>query len=302
MCPKAAPPRAQRSFNDYHAERDGWVTVLESEFYPDILDKAAVIYDGVIERFEAIAAESKDSADLLRRISKESNEEPARLRTRLLQVFRRYVSQTTDHERLKKIGLLESTINTFGHAFRDLKLVRQNLKTRSKPDEALMAILYEYSTRGTKGYDLTEAFFTWFEARYKGQFTIEGKRRGGRDPFLSDLLEGFPKRIPIDFLIRRTSDGTPVVVGFARYDSTRGGAQADDRTGSNSDKANEILRFSDAEILNLKVLFISDGPGLTHKDIWEESASLEQVGGGRVMVCTLKMLDQRLTAEWIDDP
>jgi len=81
MCPKAAPPRAQRSFNDYHAERDGWVTVLESEFYPDILDKAAVIYDGVIERFEAIAAESKDSADLLRRISKESNEEPARLRT-----------------------------------------------------------------------------------------------------------------------------------------------------------------------------------------------------------------------------
>ena len=50
---------------------------------------------------------------------------------------------------------------------------------------------------------------------------------------------------------------------------------------------------------NIKVLFVNDGPGLLLGSMWEDYAHLERDRIDRVMVCTLKMLDVRLTEDWI---
>ncbi|MEE9325600.1 MAG: hypothetical protein V3U90_08650, partial [Dehalococcoidia bacterium] len=88
-------------------------------------------------------------------------------------------------------------------------------------------------------------------------------------------------------------------VGFARYDSDRGGAQENDRPGGYGEKVTQILQYSEARGLNLKVLFINDGPGLLLGSMWDDYARIDKTQGGRGMVCTLKMLDDRLSEEWI---
>ncbi|MFM6357623.1 MAG: hypothetical protein ACKPH7_13435 [Planktothrix sp.] len=45
---------------------------------------------------------------------------------------------------------------------------------------------------------------------------------------------------------------------------------------------------------------MNDGPGLTLGSMWNDYASLETAGKGRVMVCTLKMLDERFTRDWLE--
>ena len=57
---------------------------------------------------------------------------------------------------------------------------------------------------------------------------------------------------------------TPEAVGFARYDSTRGGAQSDDRTGGNTSKVYAIRDFCNDAQREIRVIFLADGP-ITHK-------------------------------------
>lgn len=51
------------------------------------------------------------------------------------------------------------------------------------------------------------------------------------------------------------SDNRLLAVGFARYDSTRGGAQSDDRTGGNSNKVDKIKRYCEKSNKKLKIIF-----------------------------------------------
>lgn len=96
------------------------------------------------------------------------------------------------------------------------------------------------------------------------------------------------------------------MVGFAHYDSDRGGSQEDDRTGGNMDKAQKVLAYAARRRIPLRVLFLNDGPGLLLGSMWRDYAALEEknvVDGERhVMVVTLKMLDERLLPEWFDPP
>ena len=39
------------SFGDYKKDASQWITVIESEFYPDYLDEANVMYHPVLQRF-----------------------------------------------------------------------------------------------------------------------------------------------------------------------------------------------------------------------------------------------------------
>jgi hypothetical protein len=92
-----------------------------------------------------------------------------------------------------------------------------------------------------------------------------------------------------------------LAVGFARYDSHRGGAQEDDRTGGYRDCANEVLTFARRKRLTrLKVVFLNDGPGLLLGSMWSDYAALEAAGRGRIRVVTLRMLPERLTKEWLE--
>lgn len=65
-------------------------------------------------------------------------------------------------------------------------------------------------------------------------------------------------------------------------------------------KATNILKYANTYQLPLKVFFLNDGPGLTLGSMWNDYASLETDGNGRVMVCTLKMLDERFTKDWLE--
>lgn len=283
------------SFGSYKASASRWITFIDSEFYPDYLDEAKVVYGSVLEKFASLVGEAQNSTDLLIKISQEPNTS----RTQLLRVFRKYVSPDTSVEMLKRKNKIPEIIAEFGTRFRSLEEVSRNLASRPDPDEAIIAVLFEYKSRGQKGYELTEAFFLWFNKTFKADYEIQGPQRAGRDVMLNKVLPNFKYSIPADFPISR-QDGTPLVVGFARYDSDRGGAQEDDRTGGNRDKVTEIRKYASDYNVPLKVLFLNDGPGLTLGSMWNDYAALETYGAGDVMVCTLKMLDERFTQKWLE--
>lgn len=283
------------SFSDYKTRASQYITFIDSEFYPDYLDEARIIYGSVIEQFSELANMAGSSAELLTSIA----DKPNPSRTQLLRVFRKYVSPDTSVEMLKVKKKILNVIENYGHRFRNIEQVRANLASRPNPDEALIAILIEYKSRGQKGYELTEAFFLWFESNFGSEYLIQGPVRAGRDVMLDEVLKDWDRKTPADILISR-NNGTPLVIGFARYDSDRGGAQEDDRTGGNRDKVTDILRYADTYKLPLKVFFLNDGPGLTLGSMWNDYAALEKYGKGRVMVCTLKMLDERFTRDWLE--
>lgn len=206
------------SFSDYKSRASQYITFIDSEFYPDYLDEARIIYGSVIEQFIELASAAHSSAELLSNIA----EKPNPSRTQLLRVFRKYVSPDTSVEMLKVKKKIPSIINDYGHRFRHIEEVRANLASRPNPDQALMAILMEYKSRGQKGYELTEAFFLWFESNFGSEYLIKGPVRAGRDVMLDEVLKDWDAKTPADILISR-DDETPLVIGFARYDSDRGG-------------------------------------------------------------------------------
>jgi hypothetical protein len=201
-------------FSDYKSRASQYITFIDSEFYPDYLDEARIIYGSVIEQFIELASTAKNSAELLSNIAKKPN--PSR--TQLLRVFRKYVSPDTSVEMLKVKKKIPSIINDYGHRFREIEEVRVNLESRPNPDEALMAILMEYKSRGQKGYELTEAFFLWFESKFGSEYLIQGPVGAGRDVMLDEVLKDWEAKTPADILIYR-HDKKPLVIGFARYDS-----------------------------------------------------------------------------------
>jgi hypothetical protein len=90
-----------------------------------------------------------------------------------------------------------------------------------------------------------------------------------------------------------------LAIGLARYDSDRGGAQEDDRTGGYHNCANEILNYTESHKMKTKVIFLNDGPGLLLGSMWNDYASLENSRSGKIMVVTLRMIPERITLDWL---
>ncbi len=286
-----------RPFGEYHDDARRWITIFDTEFYPDTLEAALARYGPVLGAFAQLAEEAPNSADLLRDIQAA----PKEVRGQLLRVYRKYVSPDTSVEMLKRVRRTEELIEDFGDRFRPIEEVRLNIAERPFPDEALIALLAEYGERGKKGYELTEAFFLWFEAEFsEAGWTVVGPLGAGRDIDLAEVIPGYPTRTPADFVIS-DPDGVVRVVGFARYDSDRGGAQEDDRIGGNERRLREILRFTpDEGMIPVKVVFLNDGPGLLLGSMWTDYATIENGGEGRALVTTLKMAQAgRFSINWI---
>ena len=168
---------------------------------------------------------------------------------------------------------------------------------RPIPDETLCAILWEYKDRGKKGYELTERLFTIVKEHFPS-LKIIGPERAGKDVLLGELFEDYPKPDrPVDFVLFHKCK--PVAVGLARYDSDRGGAQEDDRTGQYRDCANEVLNYAEKNGLPLRVIFLNDGPGLLLGSMWRDYASIEESHPGSIKVVTLRMISERITMEWL---
>lgn len=278
-------------FKDYGREKEKWITFVESDFYPNYLNAARAKYTPIFERFNKLLQAASNSQELFRLIMKESG----KLRIQLLRIFRKYVSPDTSVEMLKVKSKTEKIIQEFGSRFRPIKIVQERFDPK---DKGLVAILREYEDRGRKGYEVSSTFFEWFRRKFsRRKFSIEGPERAGKDIYLDEVFDGYPRHRPVDFLVRYR--GAPIIVGFSRYDSDRGGAQEDDRTSGYRGVVNEILDYSDRKDLGLKILFVNEGPGLLLGSMWRDYSSLEDIIENRVMVVTLKMLENRLTEEWM---
>jgi len=219
------------------------------------------------------------------------------MRIQLARVFRKYVSPETPVEMLKKKRDAEKICEQFGPGFRAITEVQKRFTARPIPDEALCAVLWEYKDRGKKGYDLTERFFALLREQLP-ELIVSGPERAGKDILLGTIFPDYPKPDrPVDFLI---CAGTEVLaVGLARYDSDRGGAQEDDRTGQYRDCATEIISYANAHGLKTKVVFLNDGPGLLLGSMWNDYSYIENLYPGRVLVTTLRMVPERLTLGWL---
>lgn len=267
--------------------------------FPEILDMLAERYKDDIALFIKMIAEAKSSAELLDRIRQKGI--PADQRMSLLKMFRRCVSPVLDTETTKKLRITTlSLVENYGTTFKPIDVLKKQFAELSADaTAALAALIGEYDTRGASGYILTDLFFNWFEDRFKDVFTIEGPRGAGRDIELNTIFKDFPGQYPCDFVIRKADTKEVLAVGFARYDSTRGGAQSDDRTGGNSYKVAKAKEYCDKSGDQIRLLFLADGPGLGHKDTWVEACNLDGDWDGNVRVTTMKLADVRVTQDWL---
>jgi hypothetical protein len=286
--------KKHKSFADYKAEAASWITLATGEYYPDVLRDACNLYSPVLATFGKLLERSESSVRLFMQIVEVPN---GWMRVQLGRVFRRYVSPQTPVEMLKHKRNAEEICKQFGKRFRPIQTVHASYKKRPVPDEALCALLWEYKARGQKGYDLTERFFSLVRAHLPDKHII-GPERAGKDILLGNVFEGYPNPTrPVDFVIFATNRKDVAAIGLARYDSDRGGAQEDDRTGGYNNCADEILNFAATKRLNVRVIFVNDGPGLLLGSMWDDYAKLEARWPGKIMVTTLRMIPERLTNE-----
>ncbi|MBD5358434.1 MAG: bstEII [Bacteroides sp.] len=282
-------------FADYKNDASIWITMMDGEFYPDILADACELYKPVLVVFGQLLRKSESSEALIHLIS--SIPQPW-MRIQLCRVFRKYVSPQTPVEMLKKKSLTSMICTQYGKNFRPINLVQAAFNSRPLPDEALCAVLWEYKDRGQKGYDLTEKFFNLFRSEFPN-FSIEGPERAGADIMLHKILPDYPnEKRPVDFIIRDKT-GEVCAIGLARYDGDRGGAQEDDRIGGYMNCAREILSYSNLKGQNLKVIFINDGPGLLLGSMWDDYAKLEEISKKNIKVVTLRMIKERINSKWL---
>jgi hypothetical protein len=287
-------PSLDKLFADFKIDGHLWVTLASGEYYPDILPLACELYKPVLVVFADMLKKAHSAADLLMAISGVREQW---MRIQLSRVFRKYVSPETPVEMLKKKTAAAIICERFGNGFRNIIEVQRRFSERPIPDEALCAVLWEYKDRGKKGYDLTERLFIILKEQFP-QLEVKGPERAGKDILMGTVFPEYPKPDrPVDFVIY---EGTEVLaVGLARYDSDRGGAQEDDRTGQYRDCAQEVLGYATAHGLKTKVIFLNDGPGLLLGSMWNDYAYLEHIWNGRVRVVTLRMVPDRVTLQWL---
>ena len=277
-------------------------TIIDNRVrFPELADLRIGKYEAAIDEFYRIIMNSSSSADVLRQIRSAHRNQKERMA--LLKIFRRCISPVVDTELSKKIKKCgsEKLIELYGHTFKPITQLQREFSPLKKEYKwALASLLGEYDTRGRVGYELTRLFFEWFEQHFAGRYEIEGPRGAGRDIELRTVFPKFPDSYPCDFVLRRFTDNQVVAIGFARYDSTRGGAQSDDRTGGNANKVEKAQASCDILPERLKLIFLADGPGLWHSDTWEEACKLDGRWDGRVRVVTQKLAAERITAKWLE--
>lgn len=284
----------EKKFRDYKAENANWITLATGEFYPDILVDACNLYKPVLELFGQLLKSSESSEKLFLQTVEISQ---PWMRIQLARVFRKYVSPNTPVEMLKQKRKAEWICKEFGKGFRPIVEVQRAFVSRPMPDEALCAVLWEYKDRGQKGYDMTERMFELLRSKFP-DFEILGPERAGRDILLGEVFEDYTKPDrPADFIIKDKNN--ILAVGFARYDSDRGGAQEDDRTGGYSNASRELLDYAIGKDLRTKIIFVNDGPGLLLGSMWDDYSYIEE-SSDDIKVVTLRMITERITLEWLN--
>ncbi|RMX11600.1 bstEII [Allofranklinella schreckenbergeri] len=286
---------SEKKFRDYKEEADAWITLAGGEYYPDILPDACRLYEPVLIEFGSLLKASHSSINFFGSIMETRSQW---MRTQLCRVFKKYVSPQTPVEMLKRKSDAAKICAQFGGSFRNIVEVQQKFASRPMPDEALCAVLWEYKDRGKKGYDLTERLFDLLRNQHP-KLRVAGPERAGKDVLLGSVFKDYPKPDrPVDFVIYDKEK--VLAIGLARYDSDRGGSQEDDRTGQYREVAQEIIGYADSHgMQHIKVIYVNDGPGLLLGSMWNDYSYIEDQWPNRVKVVTLRMISDRITAEWL---
>jgi hypothetical protein len=288
------------SYFDSIEKPDSIITAIPAgELFPDLIVNRSEKYLPHVDTYKKLVLKSNSSGELLEKI-RTPGKFTADIRMSLLKLFRRTVSLVCDTEATKKITVIKTSsfVENYGHTFKPIDKLKKQFKSMSDKDFVTLCVLLgEYDSRGQQGYMLTNIFFNWFETTFV-DMDIEGPRGAGKDIELSSVFPKFKGHYPCDFVIKGEG-GKVLAVGFARYDSTRGGSQSDDRTGGNSNKVSKAIEFERESSNNFKLIFLSDGPGLIHKDTWRESCILDGQWNGNVRVSTLKTASDRITKDWL---
>ena len=130
--------------------------------------------------------------------------------------------------------------------------------------------------------------------------SIWGPKGAGSDIQAQEVWADYPNpNRPLDFVISSKDKKSVYAVGLARYDGDRGGAQEDDRTGGYKNCTDEILAYVHEHDLKTKIIYLNDGPGLLLGSMWRDYSDLEDRFPGEVKVITLRMIDERLSKEWL---
>ena len=284
-----------KSFSDYKTEASSWITLAGGEYYPDVLKDACALYKPVVVLFGQLVQSSESSSRLFTGINEVSE---TWMRVQLLRVFKRYVCPVLPVEMTKRKTKATAFQKEFANKFRPVNEVQKAFNSRPLRDEAMCALLWEYKDRGKKGYDLTERFFELFRSNFN-DLQIMGPERAGKDILLKEIFTDYPNpNRPVDFIIKNKNE--ILAVGLARYDSDRGGAQEDDRTGGYANCANEFFGYTRKIRSKAKLVFINDGPGLLLGSMWNDYAALEKSWKNKIMVLTLRMVEERMTREWLN--
>ncbi|MCU0481272.1 MAG: bstEII [Anaerolineae bacterium] len=285
-----------KQFSDYKSQGHQWITLATGEYYPDILHDAKLLYTPVLVLFGQLVQSAETSQRLLLMIAEIPNQW---MRIQVARVFRKYVSPNLSVEMLKKKSQAQAICDQFGYTFRSIVDVQSAFKSRPIPDEALCALLWEYKSRGQKGYDLSERFFELFNTQFP-MLTIIGPKRAGQDIRAGNLFADYPNpKRPLDFVIYDEDKQTILAVGLVRYDGDRGGAQEDDRVGGYRNCADELLGYAQKHDKNIKILFVNDGPCLLLGSMWDDYSAMERRWDNKIMVATLRMIPTRLTYSWL---
>ena len=294
-------PRTPVSFLSTITDPHSVITAIESGLrFPEVVPVMRQKYEVAIRQFADLVDDSTSSGDLLERIR--TPQIPSARRMGLLKIFRRCVSGVCDTEATKKITTIttRSLVDNYGSTFKPISKVKEQFAGLDDVFIAVLAVaLGEYDNRGQQGYVLAGQFIDWFADEFKDHLMIEGPRGAGPDIELETVLPGFNQSCPCDFVIRNSLDRGVLAVGFARYDSTRGGSQSDDRPGGNSAKVHMIQKHCLRIRKSLRIVFVSDGPGLAHNDTWAEAVRLDGLWKGNIRVTTLKLANQRVTLGWL---
>jgi hypothetical protein len=106
-----------RTFRDYKAEKEAWITLATGEYYPDILPDACQLYKPVLVQFGLLLKASHSSTNLFATIM----DMPSQwMRTQLCRVFKKYVSPQTPVEMLKRKADAAKIVADFGESFRSI--------------------------------------------------------------------------------------------------------------------------------------------------------------------------------------
>jgi len=257
-------------------------------------------YSKAIYDFVGLVKQSSTSAELLEQIRSISIDKDTRMS--YLKLFRRLVCSSLDTELSKKIKKVstDEIVENFGDFFLDIQLLKDFLEKDFNHEHllSLACLLAEYDKRGESGYQLTDLFFNEITKLYP-HFQILGPQRAGSDIELNTIYPNFQGgNFPCDFVIIEKMTQQIRAVGFCRYDSTRGGAQSDDRTSGNSQKVSQIKNHFNRTKEVIKLLFVSDGPGMAHNDTWEETLRLDISWEDNVRVTSLKIVNE-VTKGWL---